>query len=116
VLYAIFGSFFGSAGYTLSLLFFSPLVCSSVHLLEAIIAQALGYSLGLDQLPGIMTAVGSLFAIIGILYIENGTRERVNDETNYCSDLELILYKSEDTNQAHVKSQEDPDLSHVTEF
>jgi len=38
LLYAIFASFFGSAGYTLSLLFFSPLVSSSAYLVEPLVA------------------------------------------------------------------------------
>lgn len=76
-MYAIFASFFGSAGYTLSLLFFSPLVSSSAYLLEPLIAQVLGYVMGLDQLPGYCTAIGSIFAIYGILYIDSGSRERM---------------------------------------
>lgn len=76
LLYMVFASFFGSAGYTLSLLFFSPLLVSSSFLLEPIIAQVLGYLMGLDQIPGVMTALGSFFAIYGIWYIDCGARER----------------------------------------
>ena len=77
VLFMVFASFFGLAGYTLSLLFFSPLVSSSAYLLEPIFAQGLGYAVGLDLLPGFMTILGSIFAIYGIMYIDRGSRERV---------------------------------------
>jgi hypothetical protein len=60
-------SFFGSAGYTLSLLFFSPLVTCNAYLVEPLIAQFLGYLVGLDKLPGLMTVVGTVFAIFGIM-------------------------------------------------
>lgn len=46
--YAVFASFFGSAGYVLCLLFYSPLVTSNAYLLEPFFAQSLGYGLGLD--------------------------------------------------------------------
>jgi hypothetical protein len=32
--------------------------------------------MGLDALPGIMTAIGTIFAIYGIMYIDKGGRER----------------------------------------
>lgn len=75
-MYAIFASFFGSAGYTLSLLFYSPLVTCNAYLIEPLIAQTLGYLAGLDAIPGFMTAVGTVFAIYGIMYIDRGSRER----------------------------------------
>jgi len=75
-LYWLLGSFFGSAGYTISLLFYSPLVTCNAYLIEPFIAQTLGYVLGLDALPGFMTAVGTIFAIFGIMYIDRGARER----------------------------------------
>jgi hypothetical protein len=75
-LYWLMASFFGSAGYTLSLLFYSPLVTCNAYLIEPLIAQTLGYLAGLDKLPGLMTAVGTVFAIYGIMYIDKGSRER----------------------------------------
>lgn len=74
-------SFFGSAGYTLSLLFYSPLVTCNAYLIEPLLAQLLGYGFRLDKLPGQLTAVGTVFAIYGIFYIEKGNRER--EELNY---------------------------------
>ena len=65
--YSVFSSFFGSAGYVLCLLFFSPLVTSNAYLLEPFFAQLLGFLLGLDKLPGLMTGIGTLFAIAGIM-------------------------------------------------
>lgn len=60
----------------LCLLFYSPLVTSNAYLLEPFFAQMLGFSLGLDQLPGAMTGVGTLFAILGIMFIDAGSRDR----------------------------------------
>jgi hypothetical protein len=76
LLYALFASFFGSAGYTLCLLFFSPLVTCNAYLVEPLLAQILGYGVGLDKLPGFLTAIGTVFAIYGIMYIDKGSRER----------------------------------------
>jgi hypothetical protein len=75
-MYAIFASFFGSAGYTLSLLFYSPLVTCNAYLIEPFLAQLLGYHFRLDKLPGLLTAIGTVFAIYGIFYIEKGSRQR----------------------------------------
>ena len=76
LLYALFASFFGSAGYTLCLLFFSPLVTCNAYLVEPLLAQIFGYGVGLDKLPGFLTAIGTVFAIYGIMYIDKGSRER----------------------------------------
>lgn len=80
LLYAVFGSFFGSAGYTLTLLFFSPLVSSSAYLVEPLVAQAMGYYCGLDLMPGWPTIIGAVLAIFGILFIDRGSRERIKKE------------------------------------
>ena len=40
----------------------------------------LGFSLGLDELPGVMTAVGTLFAVGGIAFIDSGSRDRQRTE------------------------------------
>lgn len=74
--YALFASFFGSAGYVLCLLFFSPLIVSNAFLLEPFVAQTLGYIFGLDNLPGLLTILGTLAAVGGILFIDKGSRER----------------------------------------
>jgi len=84
--YAIFSSFFGSAGYVLSLVFHSPLVTANAFLLEPFFAQLLGYSLGLDQLPGIMTAIGTIFAVAGIAFIDSASRDR--QHVTYASEKE----------------------------
>ena len=80
ICYAVLASFFGSAGYVLCLLFYSPLVTSNAYLLEPFFAQMMGFVLGLDQLPGIMTAIGTLFAVGGIGFIDAGSRDRTNQE------------------------------------
>ena len=46
--FGIFCSIMGSAGYVISLLFYSPLVVSNCYLVEPFIAQILGYVLGID--------------------------------------------------------------------
>jgi hypothetical protein len=81
-MYAIFCSFFGSAGYILVLLFYSALVTSNAYLIEPFFAQVLGYMLGLDLMPGMMTLVGTVFAVFGIMYIDKGARFRAEMEKN----------------------------------
>jgi len=73
-------SFFGNAGYTLSLLFYSPLVVSNASLVEPLLAETLGFVLGLDALPGLLTLIGTVFAIYGIVQIERGSRERLENQ------------------------------------
>ena len=80
--YALFASFFGSAGYVLCLLFYSPLVTSNAYLVEPFFAQILGYIFGLDQLPGWFTALGTLFAIFGIAFIDKGSRKRLKSQSS----------------------------------
>jgi hypothetical protein len=70
ILYWILGSVLGSAGYTISLLFYSPVVTCNAYLIEPLIAQTFGYIVGLDGLPGILTAIGTVFAIYGIMNID----------------------------------------------
>lgn len=85
--YAVFASFFGSAGYVLCLLFFSPLVTSNAYLLEPFFAQLLGFSLGLDKLPGVITAIGTISAVAGIAFIDSGSRDRQKSiEADNCSE------------------------------
>lgn len=81
-MYAIFCSFFGSAGYILVLLFYSALVTSNAYLIEPFFAQVLGYMLGLDMMPGLMTLIGTVFAVFGIMYIDKGARLRGEIEKN----------------------------------
>jgi drug/metabolite transporter (DMT)-like permease len=70
ILYGVFGSLLGSAGYVLSLLFFSPLVCSNAFLLEPFFAQVLGCLLSIDRYPGALTVLGGLAVFIGVFEIE----------------------------------------------
>ena len=75
--YALLSSFFGSAGYVLCLLFYTPLVTSNAFLVEPFFAQVWGFMLGLDQMPGVTTLFATISAIVGIYYIERGSRERL---------------------------------------
>jgi len=74
--YGIFCSIFGSAGYIVCLLFFSPLVVSSSFLLEPLVAQVLGSALGIDKTPGPLTILGTLIIIFGISWIDKTMREK----------------------------------------
>lgn len=74
--YGILAAFFGSAGYVLCLLFYSPVVTSNSYLIEPFIAQALGFMFGVDKIPGFMTLLGTLFAIAGIWYLQKGNNEK----------------------------------------
>jgi len=60
---------FGSAGYVLCLLFYSPVITTNSYLLEPFMAQILGFSLGLDLLPGWLTFVGTIITLGGILML-----------------------------------------------
>lgn len=74
--YGIYCSIFGSAGYIVCLLFFSPLVVSSSFLLEPLVAQILGSYLGIDKTPGPLTIFGTLVIIFGISWIDKTMREK----------------------------------------
>ena len=74
--YGILASFCGSAGYVLCLLWYSPVVTSNSYLIEPFIAQALGFWFGIDAMPGLLTLVGTLLAIAGIMFLQMGNNER----------------------------------------
>ena len=73
-MWSVFCAFFGQAGYIISLNFFSPLVTSNAYLLEPFFAQILGYMIGLDKLPGVISLLGTGCALVGIMYIDRGAR------------------------------------------
>ena len=74
--YGILSSFFGSAGYVLCLLFYSPAVTSNAFLLEPFVSEGLGYYMGLDKLPGWLTLIGTVAIIAGIMYLQKGNNAR----------------------------------------
>ena len=69
--FGILCSVMGSAGYTICLLFYSPLVVANAYLIEPVIAQLLGFYFGFDDFPGILTFAGAAFTIAGIKFIDN---------------------------------------------
>jgi hypothetical protein len=74
--YFVFGivcSFFYTSCSILSLYFFNPLFVSNAFLLEPFVAQALGFAAGLDQMPGILTLVGTVLAISGLVFFYKGS-------------------------------------------
>jgi hypothetical protein len=66
----------GSAGYIVSLLFFTPVVTTNAFLVEPFLAQMLGYLTGLDNLPGAMTLIGAVVTVTSIFMIDKGGRLR----------------------------------------
>lgn len=68
-----FSSVCFSMGTILSTLFFSPLVVANVFLLEPVVAQIIGFVLGLDKMPGILTFFGISLAMIGVLFFYKGS-------------------------------------------
>jgi hypothetical protein len=76
--YGIFSSFFGSVGYVISLIFFSPIVCSNSLLLEPFFAQTLGCLMGIDNYPGILTVIGTVVVLVGVFELEQGNRKRTD--------------------------------------
>ena len=99
--YAVFSSLFGSAGYVLCLLFHSPLVTSNAFFLEPFFAQLLGFSLGLDKLPGIMTLIGTICAVAGLAFTDSGSRARHRSQQGVtCSEKE-----KQDPNNVSILNQ-----------
>lgn len=43
---------------------------SNAYLFEPVLAQILGYYAGIDEAPGIMTIIGLIIALIGIVLID----------------------------------------------
>ena len=68
--FGILCSLMGSAGYILSLLYFSPEVVSNCFLLEPFVAQIMGYYCGFDELPGVLTVLGTIVTLIGVFLID----------------------------------------------
>ena len=75
ITFGILCSVMGSAGYTISLLFYSPLVVSNAFLIEPLVAQLLGFYFGFDDFPGIMTFIGAIFTIAGLIFIDRASRQ-----------------------------------------
>ena len=74
--YGFLSSICGSAGYVLSLMFYSPVVVANAFLLEPICAQILGYFLKIDKMPGYMTFMGIVIALMGVVLIDYTTRKK----------------------------------------
>ena len=65
---------FGSAGYTICLCFFSPVIVTASYLLEPFIGQMIGYLMDIDKLPGKLTWLGTVLVLVGILLIQKADR------------------------------------------
>lgn len=73
-------SIFGSAGYVACLKFFSPVVVANAYLIEPIVAESLGYIMGIDQFPGILTILGSTIMLIGVILIDKKNADEAKPE------------------------------------
>ena len=71
--FLVFGmaaGFFGNAGYVICLKFFSPVVVSAVFLVEPLLAQCFGWALGIDEMPGASTWIGTSLVFFGIALVQ----------------------------------------------
>ena len=68
--YGILCCLMGSAGYIMSLLYFSPELIANCFLLEPFNAQFLGCLFGLDSMPGVLTIIGTAVTLVCIYLIE----------------------------------------------
>ena len=68
--FGILSSVMGSAGYVMSLVFYSPAVVTNSYLLEPFIAQMMGYYFHIDAKPGCMTVVGTVITLYGVYKID----------------------------------------------
>ncbi|KAG9402445.1 hypothetical protein AC1031_007058 [Aphanomyces cochlioides] len=82
--------FVGGMGYIRVLKYFEPIVVSIVMLMEPVLASLLGIAVGVSNMPGIMTLVGSFVVIIGTaMVIKSSTKRRpepiidIVSQTNY---------------------------------
>lgn len=90
--FGILCSIMGSAGYTISLMFYSPLVVSNAFLIEPIVAQLLGFYMGFDEFPGPLTFLGAFFTLLGLLFIDKASREKQNKD--FAKDYSLEVWNS----------------------
>ena len=79
--YALFcfgmtGGFWGSLGYVISLLFFSPVIVSASFLFEPFVGQMIGYWMDIDHFPGWLTWTGTFCVFFGVLGIQKADRQR----------------------------------------
>ena len=59
----------------LALMIFSPVIVANSLLLEPFVAQMLGYFMGIDNMPGALTWIGTVFASIGLVFFYYGTKK-----------------------------------------
>ena len=76
VVYGLLAGVIGSAGYSLSLVFFSPLVVSNAFLIEPVVAQFSGYLFNIDQMPGFLTVLGGVVTLSGVYIIGMASQKR----------------------------------------
>jgi drug/metabolite transporter (DMT)-like permease len=67
------GGIFGNCFMSVALVYYSPVVVNNMLLLEPFGSQLTAYIYNIDQLPGIITVVGSIVTVIGIYLIAKHT-------------------------------------------
>ena len=101
----IFGmsaGFWGSAGYIISLLFFSPVIVSASFLTEPFLGQLFGYWMNIDAFPGLMTWLGTLLVCLGILSIQRAEQQRKT-----CDQIQIAEDEDEEREEENAEWEEE---------
>ena len=69
ICFGLTAGFFGSLGYVISLLFFSPVIVSASFLFEPFLGQMIGFWMKIDHFPGWFTWIGTFCVLFGVLSI-----------------------------------------------
>ncbi|EQC37261.1 hypothetical protein SDRG_05485 [Saprolegnia diclina VS20] len=69
--------FIGGMGYVRVLKYFEPIVVSIVMLLEPVLAVCLGIMVGVSNVPGLLTVLGSAIVILGTAMVIHSSTKRV---------------------------------------
>ena len=98
--FGIFSSVMGSAGYVMSLIFYSPAVVTNSYLLEPFIAQMMGYYFKIDEKPGALTIFGTILTLYGVYKIDETAKtkkaiRKIRPDMSDFSQLELENFDDE---------------------
>jgi len=82
---------FGYLGYAVSTNFFSSLVIMNCLLLEPFISQMFALYLKIDEMPGMLTWIGSLIVVVAIKIISRGSEAMTKEMKDQINSLEPDL-------------------------
>ena len=71
----------------LALLFFDPIVVSNSLLFEPFIAQMLGFAVGIDEMPGALTWLGTCSCTGGLVCFYYASKRRIKGQTLQSDDF-----------------------------